>query len=233
MNTLAINEINTINKIRKNYRLKNLLLNNIFFLENSIGSKIFKKKIAQAHLGKYLNLGCSGNEFKEWINADLYKFYNIVTGRDLWPDWMLDATKPWNCPDNFWGGIYCSHVIEHVNYIDAISMLREAYRTLQPGKWIRVIVPDLGKYISYYQGELVEKDFKQYKYGALAISDLTQNWGHISVWDEYLLIDVLQELGYINVSKVEFQVGHDSELLKDDLTSDRQWESLYVEAQKP
>jgi predicted SAM-dependent methyltransferase len=229
----SIKAIEKENQKRQKYKWRELIVNNISFVENSIGAKIYQKKINSKYAQKYLNLGCGESKFEGWVNADIYKFYKIIMGREPWPDWMLDATKPWNCPDEFWGGIYCSHTIEHIKYIDVIALFKEAYRTLASEKWIRIVVPDLNKYIKYYTGEASETEFEKFSYKALAVSDLTQNWGHISAWDEYLLIDLLQEIGFVNVTKVDYQKGTDSQLFKDEYIANRRWESLYVEAQKP
>ena len=212
---------------------KRMAFQNIFFLENALGTKLFNKKINLKYCDKYLNLGCGKDKFENWVNADMYKFYSVMKGRNTFADWMLDATKPWNCPDNFWGGIYCSHIIEHIEHVDVFNLFLEAYRTLQKGKFIRVVVPDLSRYIEYYNGESSEPEFQKYPYKALAISDLTQSYGHVSTWDETLLVDLLQELGFVNVRKMEYQQGSDENLLQDIHLAKRKWESLYVEAQKP
>ena len=203
----------------------------IWLLQGSLGTKIYRKKLTQNLEGKYLNLGCGGSKFKDWINADYYKLHRIFRGLDSWPDWMLDATQTWNCPDNFFGGIYSEHTIEHIYYDQAISVFQECYRTLQPGKHLRIVVPDLQKFVQYYNGESPHHNFSDFPCGAKAISSLTQNWGHVSVWDRYLLIQVLKEIGFKQVQQLDYQQGNDPELLKDSLK--RQWSSLYVEAQKP
>ena len=234
MKRSAIETIKKETQKRQPTKWGGIEVQNIFYLENTLGTKFFKKRINSKHRNKYLNLGCGGDEFKGWVNADLYTFHNLITGRRALPNWMLDATKPWNCPDDFWSGIYCSHMIEHIKYIEVINVFKEAYRTLQSGKWMRIAVPDLNKYIEYYNGEPSETGFQQYAaYKAFAISDLTQNWGHVSTWDEALLVDLLQELDFINVKKTKYQEGSDENLLQDVLSPDRRWESLYVEAQKP
>jgi hypothetical protein len=60
---------------------------------------------------------------------------------------------------------------------------------------------------------------------------LTQNYFHLSLWDSQLLAKCLNESGFINVQEVSFMHGNDSSLLKD--KKERQWETLYMEAQKP
>jgi predicted SAM-dependent methyltransferase len=223
--------IETIVANQKNQPGKDTILSIIFLLENYLGSKIYRRRINPAYLGQYLNLGCGTFKFNDWVNADLYKLNKILRGLEQWPDWMLDATKAWNCPENFWGGIYNEHMIEHINYLGAVEVFQECYRTLQPQKWLRTVVPDLNKYVRYYNHDLTNDSFKQFSCGAHAISELTQNWGHTSVWDEHLLRSVLEEVGFVNISKVDFKVSSDSKLLKDN--PDRRWESLYMEAQKP
>jgi methyltransferase family protein len=37
----------------------------------------------------------------------------------------LDATKPFGLPDNSFDFVFSEHMIEHISYIDAMSMLRE------------------------------------------------------------------------------------------------------------
>ncbi|MBH8564348.1 hypothetical protein I8748_19515 [Nostoc sp. CENA67] len=60
---------------------------------------------------------------------------------------------------------------------------------------------------------------------------MTQNYGHVSVWDSELLARFLKDAGFINIKEVSFMEGTDELLLKD--KKDRKWESLYMEAQKP
>jgi predicted SAM-dependent methyltransferase len=209
-----------------------LILDLVWLLESNLGSKIYRKKLNENNRGKYLNLGCGGDTFDGWINADYYKLHRIIRGLDDWPDWMLDATKSWNCPDNFFGGIYCEHTIEHIHYDKIVKFFEESYRTLQSGKYLRIVVPDLNKYVNYYNNnQSLDEKFCDFPGGAIAMHSLTQKFCHVSVWDEYLLAEVLSEIGFVNIKKVDFQKGSAPELLKDSMKN--KWESLYVEAQKP
>jgi hypothetical protein len=110
--------------------------------------------------------------------------------------------------------------------------MREMLRTLRPGAWVRIILPDLGRFIDFYNGDRREPEFvARFAHGAEAISFLTQNFGHESAWDGALLQAVLSELGFANARIVQFGEGSDPRLIKD--SPGRRWESLYVEAQKP
>ena len=176
-----------------------------------------------------LNIGCGYEDKRpDFINADRLMY----DGKLLFEDWTLDASKPWRCHDNHWEGIFTEHMIEHLSYQGALVCLREAMRTLRPGKWIRIVVPDLGRYVEFYNNGTADiAGSEKFAFGAEAISCLTQNWGHSSVWDETLLTAVLGEIGFINITRVDFGQGTDKRLIID--KPERRAESLYVEAQKP
>ena len=178
-----------------------------------------------------LNLGCGSNRFdKGWVNADFYsgiKFWKKHKNR---PDWMLDLRYPLNCDDNAWDGVFSEHTLEHLYPNQALSLLKELYRTMREGAWLRISVPDLAKCVDYYCGKQANETFKRWPTGCEAIRSLTQNWIHLSVWDSKLLSRFLQEAGFMNIQEVGFREGTDSKLFKDN--EGRRWESFYMEAQK-
>jgi len=208
-----------------------------FELNSFIGRKFFNRRFKAHSQDLMLNLGGGGKpaQSKGWINAD---FFPCFIGRNMFKclragnraDWMLDLRYPLNCEDEIWSGIFTSHTIEHLYYDQAFCVLKEIHRTLKAGSWIRIVVPDLGKYIQYYNHRNDMPGFEQYKYGAEAIHNLTQNFMHLSVWDYDLLGAMLREAGFQNVSMASHSSGSDSRLLLD--IQSREWESLYVEAQK-
>lgn len=177
-----------------------------------------------------LHLGCGLNQLDGWVNADFYsgiKFWGKYKKRT---DWMLDLRYPLNCDDNVWDGVFFEHTLEHLYPNQALSLLKELYRTMRERAWLRISVPDLAKYVDYYCGKQVNETFKRWPTGCEAIRSLTQNWIHLSVWDSKLLSRFLQEAGFINIQEVGFREGTESKLLRD--SEDRRWESLYMEAQK-
>ena len=121
-------------------------------------------------------------------------------------------------------------MIEHVSYSQAIFVFRECLRTLKSGAWLRVSVPDLAKYVRIYRGEPVRRIPTSFPHPALAVSFLTQMHLHKSTWDSDLMVKVLTELGFKDVRPVEFGVGSDQRLIRDN--KDKECESLYVEARK-
>lgn len=179
-----------------------------------------------------LHLGCGKNIFEDWVNADF--FSNIIK---FWKpsgvksNWMLDLRYPFNCDDNVWDGVFSEHTLEHLYPNQALQLLHELYRTMKPGAWLRLTVPDLKKYVNYYCGERVHEKFNKWETGCEAIRNLTQDHFHLSVWDSELLGKYLEQVGFINVKEVDFMQGTDKLLLKEQL--ERAWETLYMEAQKP
>lgn len=176
----------------------------------------------------YLNLGAGGREFRGWVNAD---FYKIRFWRKKKDQWMLDMRYPLPCDDEHWDGIFSEHTIEHLYPNQVLSLFRDLFRTLKKGGWMRISVPDLKKYIDFYAGKTPHEKFHRWETGAEAIRSLTQNWEHLSVWDEQLLRTTLSRAGFINIQKAGFRQGSDPRLLMD--REYRKWESLYMEAQKP
>lgn len=178
-----------------------------------------------------LNLGCGPHIYSGWVNADDYAPKRRLRERAFKPDWTLDISRPWRCPDNYWDGIFTQHVVEHVTYAQAVSVLRECRRTLKPGAWLRICVPDLAIYVRYYRGEIGDDAFFSLPHRTLALSFLTQMHMHRSVWDADLMLTILQEIGFTDAAAVAFGRGSDERLIRDD--AGKANESLYVEARKP
>lgn len=200
----------------------------IFELKSMLGRLLFSKKPKIKVNNKYLHLGSGQNRYDGWVNADFFIFKpTFIIKR---PDWMLDLRYPLNCDDNTWDGVFTEHTLEHLYPNEADALLRELYRTMKPGAWIRISVPDLAKYVRYYLGDIVDDEFLEWSTGCEAIRSLTQDWGHHSVWDPKLLMRVLADAGFGDTNEVSFRVGSDPMLNKD--SEDRRWESLYVEARK-
>jgi predicted SAM-dependent methyltransferase len=180
----------------------------------------------QNHSNKhFLHLGCGNLKLDDWINADFFTF----RGNNK-PDWMLDLRFPLNCDDNVWDGVFTEHTLEHLYPDQAQKLLQELYRTMKPGAWIRLTVPDLKKYVAYYTGDKVNEHFNLRGTGCEAIRSLTQNYFHISLYDNLLLENCLKKSGFVNIREVNFMEGVDISLLKD--KEERAWETLYMEAQK-
>lgn len=229
------------NKITDYYDILNtnyqVGLKNTFLFEFTswFGRKFLNKIQHPDNKTMLLDLGTGANYREGWVHADFFltprlKFWKRYNKR-LKPDWMLDLRYPLNCDANVWDGVYTGHTLEHLYPNDAYNLIKEIYRTLKPSAWLRVNVPDLEKYIRYYNGEVVNEKFNKFRSGCEAIRSLTQDLRHLSVWDKDLLARFLKNAGFINIKVVNYMEGTDERLIKEEEV--RKWETLYMEAQKP
>jgi hypothetical protein len=203
-----------------------------FELRSFIGRAFFNQKPNLNEKENFLNLGCGLYKFKDWLNADFYPHLTSwLSFKKEKSVWYLDLRYPFNCDDNVWDGVFCEHTLEHLFPQQAADLLKELYRTMKTDAWLRLSLPDLRQYIAFYRGKRVDRMFsKIWQNGAEAMRSLTQNFGHLSVWDDQLLAAFLQRAGFKNIREVEFRQGSDKRLLKD--SPKRKWESFYLEAQK-
>lgn len=202
-----------------------------YTVEREICHLLLRRYPPKPQCPNLLNLGCGPHIYRGWVNADDYAPKRRLRERAFKPDWTLDITRPWRCADDYWDGIFTQHVIEHVSYSDAVKVLQESFRTLKPGSWIRICVPDVATYVRYYCREITDEQLSSFPHRTLALSFLTQMHMHKSAWDSDLMATVLREVGFVAIAAVTFGQGSDQRLVRDDL--DKAKESLYVEARKP
>jgi len=186
-----------------------------FEIISFIGRIFFQRYPPKINEKQFLNLGCGLSYFDDWVNADFFRvrFWKVPKN-----GWSLDFRYPLKCKDNYFEGIYTEHTIEHLHHYDDFNMFKELFRVLKPGCWLRISVPGLDKVLEQYsdgtkietQGEIL------YETKAEAIWSLTQNWGHLSVWDFKLLSYLLAKAGFQNISEVSYLKGTDRRFLKDE-----------------
>jgi O-antigen chain-terminating methyltransferase len=86
-------------------------------------------------------------------------------------------------PDASLGGIFCAHVIEHMQPAQAVELVRESYRVLKPGARIVIITPN-------------PKDLRTSERFWLDIT-------HVRPYPEKLLIVLLKREGFYNMKSHE------------------------------
>ena len=90
-----------------------------------------------------LHIGCAGHLLEGWLNSDLHpRARNIL---------RLDATRRFPFPDSAFVHAYSEHVIEHLSFSQAASMLDECFRVLSPGGKVRITTPDLSFLVDLHQ----------------------------------------------------------------------------------
>lgn len=222
-------------------RVNSKLINTLYFEFRSwYGRNIQRERIKIDKLKfpepRLLDLGVGLNYSKGWINADFFVGFRTTLSRKKSGQQLneieLDLRYPIKCDSNIIDGVYLSHTLEHLTPLESVNLLKEIARIMKPGCWVRIGVPDLEKYVKYYIGKPSAKEFDKYKNGCIAISAITQDYGHYSAWDYSLLTEALSKSGYVNIKKVEFgEEGTDKRLIKEEDV--RKWETLMIEAQKP
>jgi hypothetical protein len=199
-----------------------------FELKSAIGRFLFSKRPPKLEKGpQLLNLGCGVSFYPEFVNADFFKLMTRFPGPNFW---ALDLRYPLKCPDNYWDGIFTEHTLEHLHPASTLALLKELYRTLRPGCWIRIVVPDVSKYVDYYCGKTSHEKFSVWQPRGAALRSVAQNFQHMALWDAELMKDCLTRSGFSEICLRSFRDGADKRLLKDQ--SEREFESLYMETRK-
>lgn len=214
-----MNKTDILVSVRKRAQTGNLAIRLIYnvarcfgFIDRSTAAKYFK-----AHSLRKLHIGCGDNILKGWLNTD---FYPLASGII-----HLDATKKLNFSASSFDYIFSEHMIEHIPQIKATSMLQECYRILKPGGKLRLVTPDL-----YFVCKLImdrdHHDCERYIQWAIANSDdnvsksapcvvanrLMRDWGHLFLYDHETLTEILQSIGFTQISKHKVHISSDQNL---------------------
>ena len=176
---------------------------------------------------RLLNLGSGGKLLPGYVNADFYRLHLWFSKKPN--DWMLDITKTMRCTDDYWDGVLIEHTNEHISYSENLAMLHEIFRTLKVGAPLRIVVPDLDKYLDYDNLKSTVPKMSRYDSHAEAISNLTQNHLHVSVWNYSLMEELLLHVGFSKVQKKAYNVS-DFQFYDD--SPNHEWQSVYIEAIK-
>ena len=218
-------------------KVKALLLRGLSaFIRNR---SLFVRRDAFKHK-HFLNIGCGKNIKPGFICLD----FTWRPGIDLC--WDITNRLPFR--DEEISGIFSEHCLEHVEYAECFSALKEFFRVIKPGGVTRIVVPDGGLYLDLYakakRGESVDfpyrgnggrRDFAEdssVKFTPMiAVNRVFRGYGHLFAYDFETLASMLECAGFINVVKLTFNQGHCSELLID--SAYRAPQSLYIEAIKP
>lgn len=189
----------------------------------------------------YLNIGSGSAVIKDFINIDFFGVPGI--------DYAADLRKPLLIPDSSVDGIFCEHTIEHLTYEQVQALLKECNRVLKVGGVIRIILPDLSKFIEAYQTDNSRwfddweslmftnsndhsRSQRRLSTPIEAISFVTQEYGHLSCWDQQTIQLYLKRANFVKIEEKSFKNGSVVGLLADLDAEDRKFVSLYVEASK-
>jgi len=215
--------------IRHEFRMFRVNLNNFL---NPIAIFNLRKGIAGKDLS--INLGAGPFGKSGWVNVDIRKFKHI--------NFTYDFRKKLPFKTNSVRRIRLEHVFEHLDIKDEVPVfLKECLRVLQPNGVLRIVVPDLGKFISAY----ISNDLNQWALLGWNLNHLPPNFytpmdilnhtfrqdgEHKYGYDQSTLVKTIERAGFNQVIVQEWGSSVDP-LLADDLENHRYY-SLYVEAIK-
>jgi len=165
-----------------------------------------------------LHIGCGNNVLAGWLNADYFPYREDIL--------HLDATKPFCLlQDNSFEFVFSEHMIEHICYFDAVSMLRECHRVLRNGGRIRISTPDLIFLVNLMRDEKSDLQKNYIKWSAITnaskvphavdtfvINNFVRDWGHQFIYDEKTLRAALEEAGFRNVIRCNLQSSNSEHL---------------------
>jgi len=93
----------------------------------------------ESHSVRKLQLGAGSHAPTGWLNTDI-----APTGDQVY----LDATKRYPFPDGSFQYVFSEHMIQAVPWEGGLAMLQECYRVLVSGGKLRIVTPDLAKFVS-------------------------------------------------------------------------------------
>lgn len=190
-----------------------------------------------------LQLGAGGNDPAGWLNTDIEPTGNQV---------YLDATKRYPFADGSFHYVFSEHMIEHVSWDGGMAMLRECYRILAKGGKMRIITPNLTKFVRLL-GDETDAEVQLFTAaklrlhgwpdtpirGAYIFNRQVRDWGHLFLYDSKALRKSLEVAGFKQIAEyrvdektdpvfveVESRAGHPGS----DLRLVNGWESMVFEA---
>src|SRR3989338_2753627 len=94
----------------------------------------------------WLYLGCGHHRMKGFTHVEV----NVGKNKSGLPDILADITDRIPLPDGSAELIFSRATLEHLTYPELINCLLESHRLLRRGGTIRMMVPDLDKYVDDY-----------------------------------------------------------------------------------
>jgi len=163
------------------------------------------REYLESHSIRRLQLGAGGNDPTEWLNTDIFPTVEEV---------YVDATKPFPFPDGSFQYIFSEHMIQALPWEGGLAMLKECYRVLAPGGKLRVVSPNLAKFVQLLREnpDADEKRFMEAKMrfhgwpespvtGAYIFNRQVRDWGHQFLYDPATLRKSFELAGFRQITE--------------------------------
>jgi SAM-dependent methyltransferase len=198
---------------------------------------------------RFVQLGAFDTPFPGWYNTDITP--HLLIARIPFLSWImekchlislqkyqlyrkgifkqlhfLDLRKRFPFENDSIKAFYSSHTLEHIYVYETKRVLLEIYRTLKPGGWVRIALPDLEFGMKLYKMEdptaflsfLFENEHQNMKKNQ-------HKWMYTAPY----LIRLLKEVGFLKPQRRQFQ---QTDFPPFENKDNRPEKSFYIEAQK-
>jgi predicted SAM-dependent methyltransferase len=197
----------------------------------------------ESHSVRKLQLGAGGNHPMGWLNTDI-----APTPEEVY----LNATKRYPFPDGSFQYVFSEHMIQAVPWEDGLAMLKECYRVLASGGKLRVVTPNLAKFVQLLIGN-PDADAQRFiaakvrlhgwpqsaATGVYTFNRQFRDWGTQFLYDPATLRKSLELAGFKQIT--EYRVGEKTDPVfreaeirtrneGSDLWVVNRWESMAFEA---
>jgi len=186
----------------------------------------------QSHSIRKLQLGAGGNDSTGWLNTDIEPTSNEV---------YLDATKRYPFPDGSFQYVFSEHVIEHVPLEAGLAMLKECYRVLIPGGKLRVVTPNLTKFVQLLTGsadvdaqKFIAAKLRLHGWpespvtGAYILNRQVREWGHQFLYDSATLRKSLELAGFKQITEYRVDEKTDAVFREAEMRTRNEGSDLWV-----
>ncbi len=191
-------------------------------IKRFLSPKIIKAK------NKYIHIGCGYHKFNNFDNLDFYNSSFSFWKKKNYISHDFRYKLPFE--DDVYEGAFSEHTLEHLYFKDAKFLLSEICRVLKKNAIFRCTVPGLDLFIENYNEKKKDDYFSSFENGCDAMRDLTNNYGHLNVWDKETLKRELLNAGFSSTKVCQFGEGENEDLVKD--LKDRAFQTIYLEAKK-
>jgi predicted SAM-dependent methyltransferase len=158
-----------------------------------------------------------------WLNTDI-----VCKSKKVG---YLDAGRKFPFEDNTFRYVFSEHIFEHLDFKQAVNMLTECYRVLEPGGILRISTPNFDFLLQLYQnpGLPVHKEYinwatKKYlkdiaKYHrknepspVYVINNFFKDWGHQIIHNLDSISTMLTDAGFTQITPCKVNDSADPEL---------------------
>jgi len=155
-----------------------------------------------------------------------------------------DIVKGLPIPVDSCNAVYCSHVLEHLSLNDFRVALKNTFNILKPGGVFRLVVPDLEILAKNYVNsqssdasiQFIEKSHLGRENRVGSFGGFLKEWlggsHHLWMWDFKGVIQELNEVGFAEARKAEFNDSSEPKF-KDVEELGRFQDAVCVESKKP